>query len=299
MGHGEGQGKIIIFGEHFVVHGAPAIAGGISSRIVVDVKEAGKNSIVTEHKVVEEHSIACIERILAVMGIHGKYEVNMTGDLGTYGGLGSSAAFCVALVNALAHEKGIHLTKAEINRYAYAGEQVFHGNPSGIDNTIASHGGVIVFRRGQSQDKNDIEFLELYKPLDIVVSFTGRYGETAKMVSRVKEFKEQDEEEFAQLRDEYTEIAMKARHAIERGKLEDIGNLMNSNQSLLSELGVSDDSNDEIIRLALESGALGAKLTGGGGGGCCIALAKDKDQAEGIASALKGKGFDSFCTRVE
>jgi mevalonate kinase len=299
MGHGEGQGKIILFGEHFVVHGAPAIAGGISSRIVVDVKESDKNSMVTEHKIVEEDSIASIERVLAVMGIDEKYEVTMTGDLRTYGGLGSSAAFCVALVNALADEKGLHLTKAEVNKYAYAGEQVFHGNPSGIDNTIATHGGMIVFKRGETQEKNNVEFLKLYKPLDAVVSFTGKYGETAKMVGRVKDFKEQDEKEFAQLMDEYTDIVSNARHVIERGKLEDMGKLMNSNQSLLSEIGVSDESNDEIIKLSLEAGALGAKLTGGGGGGCCIALAKDKEQAEKIAASLKEKGYDSFYTRVE
>jgi mevalonate kinase len=299
MGTGEAQGKIILFGEHFVVHGAPAIAAGVSSTVTVEVKQSDQNRIITEHKVVEETSIKGIERVLAVMGIHEKYDVHLKGDLRTYGGLGSSAAFCVALVKALADEKGLHPTKQEINKCAYAGEQAFHGNPSGIDNTIATHGGVMLFKRGETAEGNSFEHIELYKPLDVVVTFSGRYSETAKMVGRVKKFKDQDEEEFAQLMDEYTDIASHARHAIERGKLEDMGNLMNSNQSLLSELGVSDESNDDINKLALEAGALGAKLTGGGGGGCCIALAKDAEHAKAIAEKLKGAGYDSFVTRIE
>ncbi|MBU0532095.1 mevalonate kinase [Candidatus Micrarchaeota archaeon] len=297
MGIGEAQGKIIVFGEHFVVHGAPAIAGGISSKVTVEVEKSDKNRIITEHKVVEKMSLAGIERVLAVMGIHERYGVHLRGDLRTYGGLGSSAAFCVAMVHAFADEKKIHLTKEEVNKYAYEGEKAFHGNPSGIDNTIATHGGVILFERGK--EKNKFELLELYKPLDFVVTFTGKYSETAKMVERVKKFKEQDEKEFTQLMDEYTDIATHGRHAIERGKIEDIGKLMNANQSLLSELGVSDETNDEINKIALEVGAIGAKLTGGGGGGCCIALTKDQEQASKIAEMFKKKGLDSFTTQIE
>lgn len=299
MGRGEAHGKIILYGEHFVVHGAPAIAGGITGKVSVEVKKSDQNRIITEHKVVEKMSLASIERILAVMGIHEKYDVHLTGDLRTYGGLGSSAAFCVALVKALADEKDRHFTKHEINNYAYEGEKAFHGNPSGIDNTIAAHGGVIVFRRGETPGENKVDFIELYKPLDFVVAWTGRYSETAKMVERVRKFKGQDEKEFAQLKDEYTDIAAHGRHAIEKGKLDEIGNLMNSNQSLLAELGVSDESNDKVNKIALDAGALGAKLTGGGGGGCCIALAKDAEHAKKISEKLKEAGFDSFCTKID
>ncbi|MBD3210665.1 mevalonate kinase [Candidatus Micrarchaeota archaeon] len=298
MGHGEAQGKIILFGEHFVVHGAPAIAGGVSSRVLVDVEPSDENRIVTAHKVVEKMSLSGIERILAVMGIHGRYEVRLTGDLRTYGGLGSSAAFCVALVNALADERGLHLTKREINKYAYEGEKAFHGNPSGIDNTIATHGGVIVFRRGRTPDENSFEFVELYKPLDLAVTFTGKYSETSKMVGRVKKFKSQDEVGFKQLMDEYTGIAGNARHALERGKAEDLGSLMNANQALLSELGVSDEGNEKVNKMALDEGALGAKLTGGGGGGCCIALGRDKYHSREIVHKMKNAGFDSFQTKI-
>lgn len=292
----QASGKIILFGEHFVVHGAPAIAAGISSKVVVEVKKAERNSIVTEHKVVEKMSLDGIQRVLAVMGIHEQYEVHLKGDLPTYGGLGSSAAFCVALVKALAEEKGMSLTKEEINRYAYEGEKAFHGNPSGIDNTVACYGGIVQFKK--TPERNSFEFFELGKELDVVISFTGKYSPTAKMVERVKEFKEQDEAEFAQLMDEYADIEHEGRKFLAKGKLRMIGTLMNANQSLLSEVGVSDETNERIIRLMLDCGALGAKLTGGGGGGCCIALAKDDEHASQIAKTLVDAGFDSFTARI-
>lgn len=298
MGRGTGHGKIIIFGEHFVVHGAPAIAAAISNSAEVVVKKSDKNRIVTKQKVVEAMSLAAISNVLDAMGIKEKYEVQLGGDLPTEGGLGSSAAFCVGLVRALADEKKMHLEPDKVNRLAYEGEKAFHGNPSGVDNYIATHGGVIEFTRGKTPLENKFSRMELVRPLFFVISMTGKIGVTPKMIDAVRKFKEADEAEFAQLKDEYMEIAVDGRKAIEKGKLDVIGKLMNANHSLLSELGVSDERNDAINRIALAEGALGAKLTGGGGGGCCILLAKDRGHAEKIAEVLNKKGFVSFVTQI-
>ena len=298
MGRGVGYGKIILFGEHFVVHGAPAIAAGISNAAVVEVKESTANSIVSEWEVVESMSLGGIEGVLRSMGIKGKYEVRLGGDLPTYGGLGSSAAFCVGLARAFAEEKGLNLTDTQANRHAYEGERTFHGNPSGIDNIMATYGGVVEFRRGKTPATNKFEQLRVKKPLDMVISFTGKYGPTSKMVEAVRRFREQDEAGFAQLMDEYLGMEIEGRKMLEKGKIDEIGGLMNSNQELLRELGVSDELNDRINEIALAGGALGAKVTGGGGGGCCIALAKDKTGANEIKKKLESGGFRSFTTQV-
>jgi mevalonate kinase len=299
MGKGTGHGKIIIFGEHFVVHGAPAIAAGISNTANVEVKRAKGNSIVTAQRVVQELSLAGISNVLAAMGIKETYEVHLTGDLPTEGGLGSSAAFCVGLTRALADEKGLHLTPEQVNRFAYEGEKAFHGNPSGVDNYIATHRGVLEFTRGRTPLESKFVPLELEHPLHFVVSMTGKIGSTPKMIEAVKKFKEADEEEFQQLMDEYFKIANEGSKFISKGKLDEIGNLMNANQSLLSELGVSDERNDAVTKLAMKAGALGAKLTGGGGGGSCIALARDAAHAAKIAEAMNKAGFKSFATVID
>jgi len=298
MGKGSGHGKIILFGEHFVVYGAPAIAAGISNTSDVEVKKANENKIVSKQRVIPELSVVAIGNVLSAMGMKDKYEVTLTGDLPTEGGLGSSAAFCVGLVRALAHEKKLHLEPEQVNRFAYEGEKAFHGNPSGIDNYIATHRGVIEFTRGKTPLESKFVKMELSKPLDFVISMTGKIGSTPKMIEAVRKFKEEDEEEFSQLKDEYFKIANEGRKFVEKGKLDEIGSLMNANQNLLSELGVSDETNDAIVELAMKHGAYGAKLTGGGGGGCCISLAKDKAAAEKLATELGKNGFKSFTTVV-
>lgn len=298
MGRGVGYGKIILFGEHFVVHGAPAIAAGIANAAIVEVKESAATSIITDRTVVESTSLAGIDGVLRSMGIREKYEVRLGGDLPTYGGLGSSAAFCVGLVRAFAEDKGLHPTNEEVNRHAYEGERTFHGNPSGIDNLMATYGGVVEFRRGKTHAENRFEHLSIKKPLDIVVSFSGKYSPTARMVESVRKFREQDKDGFAQLMDEYLTLEIEGRKCLEKGKIDVVGELMNSNQELLQEIGVSDELNDRINEIAAGEGALGAKVTGGGGGGCCIALAKDKTHAAAMKEKLNKAGFASFATQI-
>ena len=118
------------------------------------------------------------------------------------------------------------------------------------------------------------------------------------MVERVNKYKEKDEYGFSQLMDEYLKIALEGRKAIEKGRLEVVGQLMNENQLILAELGVSDESNDKMNAIATEAGALGAKVTGGGGGGCCISLAEEAPKAQIIAARLNKAGYQSFCTKI-
>jgi len=298
MAKGVGYGKVILFGEHFVVHGCDAIAAGIPNSVIVEIEKSGENSIETERMVKKEDSLASIDAIEKSMGAKNKYKVIMEGDLPTYGGLGSSAAFCVGLVRAIAEEERIDLDDAAVNRHAYQGEKVFHGNPSGIDNTIATYGGVIFYKRGDTIEKSVFEPIEIGRSMDIVISFSGKYSPTSKMVASVKEMADSDPNQFHQIYDEVMEIVNVGKRALTRGKLYMIGALMNSNQRLLSEVGVSDETNDRINRIALEAGALGSKLTGGGGGGCCISLAKNEEDAKRIMDAIKAQGFDSFATKI-
>jgi len=296
MGRGVGRGKIILFGEHFVVHGAPAIAAGIMNSAVVEVVKSDKNSILTKQKVVPEMSLEGIQKVLDAMSVKEKFDVYLEGDLPTFGGLGSSAAFCVGLVRAVAEERGSTLTDEEVNRYAYEGEKAFHGNPSGIDNVMATYGGIILFRKGTGESY--FERLMPGKNLDMVVGFTGKLSRTVKMIEEVRRYKIEDELQWTQLMDQVSDLVYRGKTAIEKGKVEEIGKFMNENQALLSEIGVSDELNNKVVRIMLDAGALGAKLTGGGGGGCCIALARDKVAAQGIMMALKREKFESFHTQI-
>jgi len=293
-------GKIILLGEHFVVHGSPAIAAIISNKAIVEIektKEIAYESNV--HGTIPSMTTKAISYVLSAMKIKDKFKVKLTGDLRTVGGLGSSAAFCVALVKALAKEYKLKLTKEQINSYAYEGEKAFHGNPSGIDNTMATYGGVMQYTRGKTPQENKFEPVSCGTTLNIVVAITGIYGPTSVMIAKVKEFKDKNPQEFERLSIEMSTIISLAKVAIKEGELEAIGKLMNENQKLLSIVGVSSKENEKVISILKREGVLGAKITGGGGGGCCIGLAKDAKHAEKILEKLKKEGFDGFCTQVK
>lgn len=298
MGYGFGNGKIILFGEHFVVHGAPAIAAGISNSSIVEIYEnTSENKIITDLKVVPKLSIPAITSIANALKLNKTFDVHLTGDLPTYGGLGSSAAFSVALVRAFSNEYGLNLSDKEVNSIAYEGEKSFHGNPSGLDNLAATYGGIIQFTRGATPAENTYKNVSSPTLLHFTVSFSGKYGATVAMVEKVRKFKEANPSIFDALLSSYGSVFNQGKESLPFPSR--LGPYLDANHALLVNLGVVDKPNEQIVTLARKNGALGAKLTGGGGGGCCIALAKDELHAKEMASIIDAAGFPSFSTIVK
>ena len=300
MSIGIGYGKVILFSEHFVVYGVPAIALGITNKAIVEIKKSDSLGYTSDTQgTIPELTTKSIRNVLEAMNIKENFHVHLKGDLPTFGGLGSSAAFCVAVVRALNNEYILNLRNEQVNAYAYEGEKAFHGNPSGIDNTMATYGGAVKFIRGKTPAENKFEQVKIGSPLHFVIGVTGISSPTAKMVAEVRKFKEEEPDQFQNLCDQAGEIVKRGEKALASGDTKLIGELMNENQFLLRAIGVSIEQNETIIKAALSAGALGAKVTGGGGGGCCIALAKDEKHAKEILNAIKEKGFDRFITSVE
>ncbi len=295
---GKACGKIILFGEHFVVHGISAIAAGISNYCKISLTKSDENLFIGPEGTNQEISKKSVSNILAAIGVKENYKITYGGNLQIFGGLGSSAAFCVAIVRALAKEHKLKLRNEQINAYAYEGEKAFHGNPSGIDNTMVTYGGVMLYYRGATFAENKFEQIKIGAPLHVVLGLTGIFSQTVVMISKVKDFKEKNQVEFKKLADKMKGIITEARIAIEKGNLKKIGELMDENQKLLGALGVSIDVNEKLISAMKNAGALGAKITGGGGGGYCIALANDKKHANKILKAIEKDGFDGFCTEI-
>jgi len=298
MGKGTGYGKIILFGEHFVVHGVPAIAAALSNKVTVKVEKAKETSFESSDLpgVVPDMTIASIDNIRKAMKVKDHLKVDMDSDLPRTGGLGSSAAFCVGLVRAIADEYDMKLSNDKASDYAYEGEKAFHGNPSGVDNTMAAHGGVMLFTRGKT--KNKFEKINIDRPLNLVIGMTGIYSPTADMVALVKRNWDDAPEEFNKLAEQEKELIKKARFALENGGFRELGLLMDENQTLLGKIGVSHIKNEQLNLASKRAGALGAKITGGGGGGSCIALARDEGHAKQILNELKNSGFQGFITTV-
>ena len=309
MGRGSGYGKVILFGDHFVVHGVPGIVSAIDSTADAEVRKAedritvrderkGAKDYTERKKAQQEESI---ERMLRTLGIDpGKIslEIRLGGNLPSFSGIGASAASSVAIARAIADEFGMTLSDEKINDIAYEAEKAYAGTPSGIDNTAATYGGLIWFRRNLGEGPNVIEKLSTRQPIEIVLCNTGIVADTKGMVAGVAERKKRNPKKYDSLFKQAEALAFTAREALQEFDLRKVGKLMNENHRLLQEIEVSCKELDYLVTLAREQGAFGAKLTGGGGGGCMVALTPRKELQEEVAAAMEKEKFQVLRTKI-
>ena len=309
MGRGSGFGKVILFGEHFVVHGVPGIVSAIDSTVDAEVKKIGEGITVrderkgargyTQKKRAEQKE--SIERMLRTMGIDPEkaiLEIWLGGNLPGFSGLGASAASSVAIARAIAEEFKMDLSDEKINEIAYEAEKAYAGTPSGIDNTAATYGGLIWFKRNLSGGPNMIEKLSIREPVEIIICNTGIVADTKEMVAGVAARKKKNPGEYNLLFKQAEDLAFATREALEKFDLRKVGKSMNENHRLLQEIEVSCKELDYLVNLAREQGAFGAKLTGGGGGGCMVALTPGKELQEAVAAAMEKEGFKVLRTKI-
>jgi mevalonate kinase len=309
MGRGSGFGKTILFGAHFVVHGVPGIASAVDSAADAVVKKAAKGINVTDERTGAKgyaekkklQQLESIERMLTAMNMDPKkvaMAIWLGGNLPGFSGLGASAASSVAIARAIAEEFGLKLSDAQINDVSYEAEKAYAGNPSGIDNTAATFGGLIWFKKNLNSGVNEIEQLSIQEPVEIVIGNTGIVANTKAMVSGVAERKEQNPEKYGRIFKQAEDLAIKGKAALKAFDLKLVGKLMNENHRLLQEIEVSCKELDDLVDLARKQGAVGAKMTGGGGGGCMLALTPGKALQENVASAIEAQGFEVLRTKI-
>ena len=200
------------------------------------------------------------------------------------GGMGSGAAVSVAILRAFSASLGHPLSDEQVSQLAYEVEVIHHGTPSGIDNTVVTYARPVYFVKGRP-----VEFLRVKQPFSLVIGDSGVQSPTSRVVNAVRLAWEADRAKFDGLFNAAAEIAHAARQSIEHAGLDKLGPLMDENQALLGQMGVSSPELERLIGAARSSGALGAKLSGAGGGGNMIALV-DINQAGQVAAALEAAG---------
>jgi len=302
MGSGKGYGKVILFGEHFVVYGIPSIVSAIDKCTTATVERISGNGWVLddlrpatpgykEEKFGQQKE--SIERVLRAAGIRTPVKITFGGDLVAASGIGASAASCVALARALSDEFGLGFSDERINEIAFEGEKAYHGNPSGVDNTAATYGGLLWFVRGKP-----IERIPIKHPAEIVMVNSGLVANTEVAVAGVRERKEKYPEKYARIFKKAEELIHSAKKALLNYDLREVGRLMNENHRLLQEIEVSCKELDKLVDLATKNGAYGAKLTGGGLGGNIVALTPGTELQERVAKAIEKDGYEVLRTRI-
>ncbi len=304
---GTGYGKVILLGEHSVVYGRHAIACPIpmTMRALIEDTDKGMQLLIPRWGVEYELAKPREQRrsfekaagtILDALGLTGHgMRIEVFPDVPRGMGLGGSAALAVAIVRALDIHFRLGLNDDEVNQLAFKSEEIAHGQPSGIDNTLATFGQPLVYRKGVPPL---VELLNIPQPLSLVVGMTHTQGLTAKTVGNVRAAHTRLPKVYDKMFDDIDSIALQAVSAIQENRLEDLGELMNINQGLLNALQVSTPELEKLIEVSREAGALGAKLTGGGGGGAMLALCRDEAGSQEVKGALESRGYETLAFSI-
>lgn len=297
---GQGGAKLILFGEHAVVYGAPAIVAGTGVGATATLRFANEPQLIVTDGVTgavhatveptdEEPLARAFGAILDVFDAR-KVRASVVVHVPIGAGMGSSAAMALALARAL-----VEYTDAPAELVAEAvaaSETVFHGTPSGVDQAAAMREGIFRFRRDAEPSIEPLRVPDVH----LLVSHASPGESTSEMVSRVRAFHDAFEETATRIDDTIGDIVKQAARAMTAGDWTTVGALMNVNHGLLSALGVSSESLDAACHVARRAGAWGAKLTGAGGGGCVVAIA---EQPGDVLDAWTERGWTPFDFHVQ
>lgn len=313
-----GYGKVILFGEHAVVYGYPALAAGLSQGIACHVTDERLPCFtldVPQWKLVlppdDPSPLGEALRII-LRGLPPKEDgrrLIITPEVPSRAGLGSSAALIVSIIRALLDWHNLHWPLEKINELAFQAECAFHGTPSGLDNTVATFGGLCYL---SDRDRYPCPFsptrtfllkkftAALLPGLPEAVSFviinTKKDRETKALVAKVRALIEQKPEYYHGLMAKIGAFAAQGYSCLQQKNYQKFGEMMNRNHQYLRELGVSSPELERLVEVTLASGALGAKLTGAGGGGCLLAFGPGKETD--IVHACHQAGFETFIAEI-
>lgn len=305
---GLSRGKVILFGEHAVVYGVPAIAVGIERGAHATATPCTKPSTLrvrdwnfgVRDDDMETPLARAFRDLIQTTRDAGvpieSVAVEAAADLPPGGGLGCSAALGVAVARALDPNASDETIAERANTW----ERVFHGNPSGVDAAVSALGGCVQFQRAEDSSaggaKPTIERIRVPGVVHLCIGNTGQASSTRSMVEAVARLRERRSDTTKKTFDAIHTLVKNARLAIEAGDRNAVGQLLDLNQMLLSGLFVSTPEIEQLCSAARGAGAFGAKLTGAGGGGCVVALVDTPEIGARVLTAWKSDGFDGFLT---
>lgn len=289
---GVAHSKLILVGEHAVVHGKPAIAipfplVGVEST-VEHVPGAVKLDSTFYHGPIHSAPdsitgiVTCIEHTLAYLQLPCKdLLIQIKSSIPPGKGLGSSASVAIAVTKSLFVYANKEYTNDIILKLANVAETYAHGAPSGIDALTITSEFPVWYEKDQG-----IDYIKPSSDFYFIVADSGRMADTRSAIESIASLLKSAPKRFQAKLERLGEITCQAREALEKAGKYVLGQLLNEAQKELEALGVSDAGLNRLIYFALQEGALGAKLTGGGNGGCIIALARDEVHSKQLTEKL-------------
>tara|TARA_B100001750_G_scaffold221807_1_gene210666 strand:- start:215 stop:1147 length:933 start_codon:yes stop_codon:yes gene_type:complete len=295
----QAPGKIIITGEHFVVHGGFALAAAINKFVKVTAEISPTTKIISKTISGSQKNIDnqlqplynSLRKLTTFLNENRNLKITIDSDIPYMSGLGSSGSVSVSLINSAAAALGHALNDDELFKFSMISEKIIHGNPSGIDITVPIKGGAFLFKKGK-----DIINVEINK-LEFIVVLSGIQSDTYSMIKKVHETKTRNPKIFDLLVKSSSLFSQFAASSIKNQDYDSLGSVMNFHQTALNYIGVSNNKLDYLITMLLKYGAQSAKLTGSGGGGAIIALAPTKYSSK-IINNIKKLGYNAFLVKL-
>ncbi len=291
---GFGGGKVILLGEHAVVHGVPAIAAGLQRGVVAVARPASEDLLhvqpwsrsVRPQRACDDPLAHALSDVLSSYRNRPRLRIEARVDLPPGAGLGCSAALGVAILDAIDKALGIERSREALGKQALRWERFFHGSPSGVDNTAAALGGLIRFEHGRG-----VSAMSTGSAFHLVVAHSGERSDTGDMVAKVARKLEAEPRQTRRLFSEVRGLVDSAEAAISSGDAATLGRCLDRNGEVLGSLGLTTPRTERLCRAARSAGALGAKVTGAGGGGCIVALGVGEEESAAIVEAVKSDAF--------
>jgi len=298
-------GKVILFGEHFVVYGVKAILCSINKRVTVTAEKTSERKISINSKIgkLELEPDKPISEInsplkpfyyLANKSIENKdsgIRIQIDSEIPLGAGLGSSSACCVAGAAAIFKLFG-NISREEVLKLAIEAERTIFENTSGADCTVCTYGGIMEYDKNKGFKK-----IEHEPNFQLVIINSNMEHSTQSMVSKVKEFENKNKEEFSKLSNLESKLVEDVLKLVKENKIQEIGQKMNQNQEYLENIGISNKELTKMIKIGQES-SFGAKITGSGGGGCIFALTNESN-LQNILKKFKDNNYECFSTKID
>lgn len=293
-------GKLILFGEHAVVFGEPALSTAINLRAEVFARP--HSEWLADGASLDEPRYRYVKAAVSKARAKGPLWIEIRSMVPSGAGLGSSAAVTVATLGAI-HGMAGPLDAEAIASEAFEVEHEVQGRASPIDTSTASAGGgILVLRQPQEgllwslrRDRREWFLHRQSLPqLDFVIGNTGISAATGPLVAQVKDRVDREPRAAESIREIGT-ITLDGLRALQRRDFVAAGRLMDRNHSILTSLGVGHPALDRLVEAARPS-SFGAKLTGAGGGGSIVALT---DQPDKTAAAIRAAGGRAFVVQSD
>ncbi|MBT3861266.1 MAG: mevalonate kinase [Nitrosopumilus sp.] len=298
-------GKVILFGEHFVVYGVKAILCSINKRVTVTAEKINERKISINSKIGNivldpGKSISEINSPLkpfyylankVIKNQNTGIQINIDSEIPLGAGLGSSSACCVAGAAAIFRLFG-EISKEEILKHAIEAEKTIFENTSGADCTVCTYGGIMEYDKKQGFKK-----IENEPNFHLVIVNSNIKHSTESMVSKVKQFEIENEEEFTKLCDQESKLVKDVLELLKENNTSKIGEKINQNQEYLEIIGISNNELRKMIKMGQKS-SFGAKITGSGGGGCIFAIT-NKSNLDKTLKEFKNKNYDCFSVKID